>query len=332
MKERLKQLNQWLTQLFGTDRYHIEIASADASFRLYYRVSHQEKSLIVMDAPPAQEDCQSFVDIAQRLHVAQINVPQIIAQDIEAGFLLMTDLGDTLYLDIINEENANALYTDAITTLVTMQQRTNINGLPSYDAKQLYAEMGLFRHWLLHIHLGIQLSQQENKILDEVFYILANEALIQPLTFVHRDYHSRNLLVSEANNPSMLDFQDAVVGAFTYDLVSLLKDCYIKWPKFCINGWAMMFYQQINSQYADIDEQQFMRYFDFMGIQRHLKASGIFARLYHRDGKIGYLSDIPRTLSYIIDIQEDYPQLTDFVGFIKDRVIPLLSEKEICVP
>jgi hypothetical protein len=324
MSERIQQLRVWLHKELGTSEYSLEPASEDASFRQYYRVEYNNTSRIVMDAPPAQEHCRPYVDIAKRLRNCGVNAPEIHTADLEQGFLLMTDLGRVLYLDILTEANVDSLYNDALASLVKIQQRGDQKNIPPYDEALLMGEMALFRDWLLQKHLGIALSPQQQTEFDQLFNFLSRPALEQPRVFVHRDYHSRNLVHCKSDNPGIVDFQDAVSGPFTYDLVSLLKDCYIKWPREQVNNWAIKFYQQIRP--GKSDAARFLRWFDLMGVQRSLKASGIFARLYHRDGKAGYLKDIPRTLSYIIDLEQDYPELNFLIEFIRSQVLQKLEK------
>ncbi len=334
MTKRLQQLNQWLSEIIGSEDYQLQSASGDASFRRYFRLTHNDETCIVMDAPPAQEGCSPFIDVAERLLAVNINVPRILEKDLKQGFLLLSDLGDEQYLDHLTEESADKLYQDAMQALFCMQQQTDTNGLPPYDEKLLLQEMELFRNWLLKKHIGLDLSKEIQTMLDEVFKLLLDEALAQPKVFVHRDYHSRNLMINgsgfDSGNPGVLDFQDAVCGPFTYDLVSLLKDCYIKWPGQQIRGWAHNFFEQIAENHPDIDEEKFMQWFDLMGVQRHLKASGIFARLCHRDGKSGYLADIPRTLSYIVDLNGEYPELQGLIELIQG--ISITEANKLCMP
>ena len=334
MTKRLQQLNQWLSEIIGSEDYQLQPASGDASFRRYFRLTHNNETYIVMDAPRAQEDCSPFIDVAERLFAVNINVPKIIEKDLKQGFLLLSDLGNEQYLDHLTEESADKLYQDAMRALFCMQQQTDTNGLPPYDEKLLLQEMELFRNWLLKKHIGLDLSGENKTMLDEVFKLLLDEALAQPKVFVHRDYHSRNLMINgsgfDSGNPGVLDFQDAVCGPFTYDLVSLLKDCYIKWPGQQIRSWAHNFFEQIAENYPDIDEEKFMRWFDLMGVQRHLKASGIFARLCHRDGKSGYLADIPRTLSYIVDLNGEYPELQGLIELIQG--FSIAEANKLCMP
>jgi aminoglycoside/choline kinase family phosphotransferase len=337
---RLQQLNHWLSETIGTKEYQLEPASDDASFRRYFRLKHNNATFIVMDAPPEKENCVPFIDIAERLLAVNINVPRIIEKDLKQGFLLLSDLGESQYLDALTEETVdtpyvNSLYRAAMQELVIMQQHADTKKIPAYDEKLLLQEMELFRDWLLQEHIGLELTAESQAMLDEVFKLLVNEALSQPRVFVHRDYHSRNLMLNGAAGeaPGVLDFQDAVEGPFTYDLVSLLKDCYIKWPDQQVRDWANNYFAQIAGEYPDVDATRFMRWFDLMGVQRHLKASGIFARLYHRDGKTGYLTDIPRTLSYIIDLHDEYPELQGLVELIQAQVMTSIEEaNKSCAP
>jgi len=340
MTTRLQQLNHWLSETICTKDYQLEPASDDASFRRYFRLKHNNETFIVMDAPPEKENCIPFIDIAERLLAVNINVPRIIKKDLKQGFLLLSDLGESQYLDALTEESAdapyvNSLYQAAMQELVIMQQQADTKKLPVYDENLLLQEMELFRDWLLQEHIGLDLTAGIQAMLDEVFKLLVNEALSQPRVFVHRDYHSRNLMLNcmGGKNPGVLDFQDAVEGPFAYDLVSLLKDCYIKWPDQQVRDWANNFFAEIAGKYPDIDATRFMRWFDLMGVQRHLKASGIFARLYHRDGKTGYLADIPRTLSYIIDLHDEYPELQGLIELIQGQVMTAIEgANKSCTP
>lgn len=340
MTTRLQQLNHWLGKTISTKDYELEPASGDASFRRYFRLKYNDETFIVMDAPPEQENCDPFVDIAERLLAVNINVPRIIEKDLQQGFLLLSDLGETQYLDALTEKKTdsqyvNNLYQAAMQELVLMQQQADTKKLPTYDEKLLLQEMELFRHWLLQEHIGLDLTAETQTMLDEVFTLLASEALSQPEVFVHRDYHSRNLMINgtRGEKPGVLDFQDAVEGPFTYDLVSLLKDCYIKWPAQQIRHWAKNYFEEIAEDYPGVDATRFVRWFDLMGVQRHLKASGIFARLCHRDAKTGYLADIPRTLSYIVDLHDEYPELQGLIELIQSQVmISIEGANKSCAP
>jgi aminoglycoside/choline kinase family phosphotransferase len=325
---RLQQLTVWLQgQLAGTD-LHIEPASADASFRRYFRVRSQDETLIAMDAPPDKEDSHPFVRIAGYLNAMHIHAPRVLAENYHDGFFLLSDLGHTHYLAVLNPHNAQHLYADAMQVLLTMQRHgaVYLRGLPPYDQELLLREMHLFRDWYLQQHLSMTLSAAQLGVLDNAFTFLAEQALAQPRVFVHRDYHSRNLMYVEqaGHNPGVLDFQDAVAGPLTYDLVSLLRDCYIDWPRAQVHEWVLDYYRKLHGTglFLAVTREQFLRWFDLMGIQRHLKASGIFARLNHRDGKAGYLNDIPRTLGYILQVAPDYPELHAFLALLHELDIP----------
>ena len=331
MIDRLEQLHDWLHTELGLSDYSIVPASEDASFRRYYRLEHNNTSWIVMDAPPKHEDCAPYIDIAGRLRACGVNAPKVYNADTELGFLRLTDLGSQLYLDVLEDANADTLYIDALESLIKIQQCVDNTGIPTYSAEQLLQEMDLFRDWLVKQQLGIDLDTGQHEKLDHLFAFLADTALEQPRVFVHRDYHSRNLMYCKKKNPGVVDFQDAVVGPITYDLVSLLKDCYIKWPRAQVNAWVSIFYQRIQS--SGYDEAHFLRWFDLMGVQRHLKASGIFARLHLRDGKAGFLDDIPRTLSYILDLEHDYPELGFLIDLIQVRMLPQMERGNLaCGP
>ena len=331
MPDRLEQLHNWICKSLGMNDYKLQPASEDASFRRYLRLQFGTQTFIVMDAPPEREPCEPFIDIANRLLAAGVNVPEILEVDAANGFILLSDLGSRLYLTGLNDENADMLYDDALATLLTMQQRADITGMPLYSDSLLQAEMSLFTDWFLGRHLQIYLDDDQRHTLNNVFDMLKENALTQPQVFVHRDYHSRNLMICEEHNPGILDFQDAVIGPVTYDLVSLLKDCYIKWSRDKVNAWTLDFYYHLET--SEYDESEFLRWFDLMGVQRHLKASGIFARLFHRDNKNGYLKDIPRTLSYIIDLQSDYPELEVLIELLNNEVIPALAgANQECAP
>lgn len=324
MPKRLEQLKQWLeTELTFRD-YTINPASSDASFRRYFRVVHNGENFIVMDAPPEQEDSRPFIKVSGLLCDGGLHVPEVMDDDLEQGFLLLSDLGSEPYLGALNESSVERLYGDALGALATIQTCA-ADTLPPYDRELLLREMELFREWLVSKHLGIALDAAQNRMLDAAFSLLADNALVQPRVFVHRDYHSRNLMVTARNNPGILDFQDAVRGPVTYDLVSLLRDCYIAWPRERVEEWALG-YQELALQSGILreeheDPQQFLRWFDLMGAQRHLKAAGIFARLNHRDGKSGYLADIPRTLGYVAGLSEGYPELAGLCEFISKTVL-----------
>lgn len=329
MPERLQKLRSWIQdQQPVPDDFELTPASGDASFRRYFRITLPDgETRIAMDAPPEQEDCRPFLRMARALGELGLHVPQIHAEDVEQGFLLLSDLGRTLYLDRLNEDTVERLYGDALGALMTIQACGPVTDLPPYDRALLSAEMGLFSDWLLERKLGLTLTADERGLLQQAFEALIANALEQPQVCVHRDYHSRNLMVTPASsgpNPGILDFQDAVAGPVTYDLVSLLRDCYIRWPRQRVEEWAQGFFHLgLHSGVLRAEhEGRFMRWFDLMGMQRQLKAAGIFARLDQRDGKPGYLKDIPRTLEYLAEVAPDYPETAELGAFVAERVLP----------
>ncbi len=330
MTDRTKAILQWL----GVAGYEVEnliVISGDASFRRYLRICIGGRSYIVMDAPPESENCRPFIKMSRSLIKIGLNVPEVIDQDLERGFLLLADLGDRQYLQELNDETVERLYGDALGSLITLQAcGPDAGQVPPYDKVLLIQEMELFREWFLRRHLKLEVNGAIGSMLDNVFRLLTDNALQQPQVCVHRDYHSRNLMFIEQHNPGILDFQDAVFGPVTYDLVSLLRDCYIVWPQDRVEAWALGYHELamqsgILDRDVHYDEQTFLRWFDLMGLQRHLKAAGIFARLNYRDGKPDYLRDIPRTLAYVEAIGARYRELCCLHDFIVDRVRPMLA-------
>lgn len=327
MTERLQMLRDWLHLDLGLTIDDLAPASEDASFRKYFRIVSGELTYIVMDAPPEKEDCGPFLDVSERLRCCGTNAPEVHAKNLEKGFLLLADLGTELYLDKLNDGNADQLYGDAIAALMKMQFYASVEKLPVYSEKLLMQEMALFRDWLLDKHLHSPIKGKSLKQLEDLFILLTKSAKTQPQVFVHRDYHSRNLILNR-NNPGIIDYQDAVLGPLSYDLVSLLKDCYIKWPKSRVLEWSEAYYERLVNDFdVQLSAEDFRRCFDLMGVQRHLKASGIFARLNYRDHKPAYLQDIPRTLSYIVDLKDDYPELEQLIELLQTRVLPAMQDK-----
>jgi aminoglycoside/choline kinase family phosphotransferase len=327
---RLAVLRDWIDSIDSVAGCNPTPASVDASFRRYFRLHAGPESFIVMDAPPEREDCLPFLRVAGYLEAMQLNAPRIIEANLEDGFLLLNDLGTRLYLDELQENpgDADLLYTDAITALLAMQRRgvAYQSSLPPYDDNLLRFELSLFHDWLCVKHLGMSFSDADEADWQMCCKLLTGNALDQPQVFVHRDYHSRNLMRTDHNNPGILDFQDAVEGPLTYDLVSLLKDCYVRWSAEQVGNWALQFYYALERPMRErVDKLQFRRYFELMGVQRHLKAAGIFARLNHRDGKPAYLEDIPRTLSYIVELGPQYKELQFLVSLIKEHVLPSMG-------
>lgn len=324
MNLRIDQLGHWLGQILGSKDWSLEPASGDASFRRYFRIGLGETSFIAMDAPPEAEDSAPFVRLAHQLAEMGLRVPEIHAADLRQGFLLLSDLGTQRYLEALNEATVTRLYSDALSALMVIQACGETKDLPAYDEAMLLRELEIFREWLLGRYLGLSLSDEDQRQLDRTFARLAENAMEQPQVWVHRDYHSRNLMLTPPPSPGILDFQGAVRGPVTYDLVSLLRDCYIAWPRSQVENWALgQFELGVQSGVLKSDQEtRFLRWFDLTGVQRHLKAAGIFARLHLRDAKPGYLPDIPRTLGYVLEVARDYAELSDLAHLVEERVLP----------
>ncbi len=322
---RFQELSRWISEDLGFAGCPIAPASADASFRRYFRIVRGAESFIVMDAPPDQENLGPYLQVARTLAQIGLSVPRVLARDTERGFLLLTDLGSRHYLDeLAANRGVDRLYADALGALATMQTagRAHAGNLPAYDRETLTREMDLMPEWFLRRHLGIDVDSSARAMLERLYDCLLRSAAEQPATFVHRDYHSRNLMVLDAGNPGILDFQDAVGGPVTYDLVSLLKDCYVAWPPERVRAWALH-YRKLVRQGGfplDADESVFMRWFDLMGIQRHVKVLGIFCRLYYRDRKPQYLRDLPRVLAYVRSACAAYRETSEFAEFLAAQV------------
>lgn len=300
----------WLDGL-GYSDYSLTAASEDASFRRYFRLQLDSQSWIVMDAPPEKESCDEFIDIATRIVGAGLNAPRIIHQNLQQGFLVLTDFGNTCYLQVLDEQSVGSLYGDAITVIGLMQDKIDADDLPLYDEALLRREMGLFKEWFLEKLLGIELNSEQLGIWQRSTDRLVRNALEQPQVFVHRDFHSRNLMQLDDNNPGIIDFQDAVKGPVTYDLVSLLRDCYVAWPEEQVECWTLGFCKDTGFEPA-----KFMVWFNLMGLQRHLKAIGIFSRLHLRDGKPHFLADIPRTLGYVKSVCSKEAGMSEMLNLI----------------
>ena len=335
MDVRKAELLVWLHSQFGEHDWQLQPASADASFRRYFRLQVDTSlrrhpglsgcsTLIVMDAPPALEPCAAFIAIGDQLGSAGLHVPAILGQDLEQGFLLLEDLGQQDYLAGLNGGSVGRLYGDALAALLKMQPLPSA-GLPAFDRPMIDRELDLFRDWYLQRHLGLD-SADAGFCLTPLATALVDNALQQPQVWVHRDYHSRNLMVCDQANPGIIDFQDAVRGPITYDLVSLLKDCYIRWPRQLVVDWLAGYFDRLKTE-AFLSEplpefEQFLCWFDLMGVQRHMKAIGIFARLNYRDDKPGYLADIPRCLQYLAEAVERQPTLAplgELLDWIKQQ-------------
>ncbi|MEZ5460574.1 aminoglycoside phosphotransferase family protein [Dokdonella sp.] len=326
--DRPAQLRRFVEARLGRTDLDIERASADASFRSYWRVSGQTgdsgslATWVVMDAPPDKEDLLPWLEIDARLREAGLHAPEVFAADAQQGFVLMEDLGHRTYLPELNARTADRLYADALDALSRMQREVRVDGLPHYDRRRLIDEMNLMPTWFLQRHLGYSPSDEDEKIIEAAFGFLVESAEEQPQAFVHRDYHSRNLLLmspgpSESHdgmlpNPAIVDFQDAVIGPVTYDLVSLLRDCYIEWDREHVDGWVESYRMRLQSSHQigpEVDATRFARWFDLMGLQRHIKVLGIFCRLWYRDGKNQYLADLPLVWRYTVEVAARYPEL-----------------------
>ena len=320
---RLTQLKEWLATLTAEKVLpeSIRPASSDASFRRYFRVDSPDgATYIAMDAPPPQEDVQPFIHVAEVFGEAGVSVPKVLERDVERGFLLLSDLGSTTYLHQLNHDTAHKLYLDAIDALVLVQTQSKPGVFPEYDRALLHREMMLFPDWYIGKHLGITMTEKQMALLNNVFDTLLANNLAQPQVYVHRDYHSRNLMVTERGNPGILDFQDAVYGPITYDLVSLLRDAYIQWDEEMVLDWAIRYWERARRAGLPVshDVDAFYRDFEFMGLQRHLKVLGIFARLYHRDGKDGYLKDLPLVMEYTRKAAGRYKALAPLIVLLDD--------------
>jgi len=342
---RLTLIRTWLTRDLGWRIGRISVASADASFRRYFRVSRGDvdpaawapkaDSLIVMDAPPGKEDIAPYLKVTALLEQAGAHVPHVHASDIRRGFVVMEDLGDTQYLTLLKSgRGVDKLYSDALATLANIQVRglSAAQQLAPYDRGPLERELNLMPEWFLRRHLGLELTPEERALLTVTNEILINEALLQPQVFVHRDFHSRNLMVlppsmEKGGGPGVIDFQDALRGPIGYDLVSLLKDCYISWSRERVERWVKGYRRVLGNLGANVgdSEYQFMRWFDMIGVQRHIKVLGIFCRLWYRDGKAGYLGDLPLVFEYVRDACRRYPELVEFERWLAWRVAPLLE-------
>lgn len=321
--DRQLQLVDWLSQQLLLDIQHITPASSDASFRRYFRVQHSGGCHIAMDAPPDKENTEPFIRVDALFKAAGIHVPDIYQQNLELGFLLLEDFGSSSLLDCLQADTANPLYQQAMDSLFNLQTHVDIRhcGLPTYDHALLTRELGIFYEWFLEKLLGITMP---DALVGHLNALLIDSALQQPQVCVHRDYHSRNLMHLAQASPGVIDFQDAVIGPISYDLVSLLRDCYIDWPDQQVYDWAKAYHQRLlAAQLVNVDFAGFKRWFDLMGMQRHLKAVGIFSRLHLRDQKSSYLADIPRTLGYVVAVCDTYPELKDVKNFLEQQVLPV---------
>lgn len=323
---RLLALENWLKNDLKLNVHSIAPASSDASFRRYFRVQHSNGPHVVMDAPPDKENVSAFVSLDKFFEEYGMHVPHIFAENLSEGFLLLEDFGNTSLLQSLNNETVDDLYTKAMQQLFFLQNRVDpdLCQTNSYDQALLNRELDIFTEWFVQGLLGIELPES---IKSSLYESLINSALEQPKVCVHRDFHSRNLMLLEDQSLGIIDFQDAVIGPITYDLVSLLRDCYVSWPDQRVERWMNDHYQVlINAKKLNVPYHQFKRWFDWMGMQRHLKAIGIFARLHLRDQKSGYLQDIPRTLNYVLAVSTGYPDFVEFHSFLETQIVPIYQE------
>ncbi|MET4695607.1 aminoglycoside/choline kinase family phosphotransferase [Endozoicomonas sp. NE40] len=330
-QQRREQLAQWVQQQLVPAEEHLTNAvqllpvGGDAGFRSYYRIQSPQGSLLAVDAPPEKEDSAAFVSIAGVLSDAGIRVPQIRAVDYDLGFMLIEDFGDTLLLDLLDHQSVDAIYADALTLLKTLQA-TSPDTLPEYDEALLQTELSLFRDWFIQQLIGIELTEEDEKLFCGLDQMLIASAREQPSAFIHRDYHSRNLMSLPDNQIGVIDFQGALHGPVLYDAVSLLKDCYVSWPEDQVEGWLQDFVRQ-HALLRDTDWATCQRWFDWLGLQRHLKCLGIFTRLWLRDKKPQYLSAIPATFRYVLEVCQRYPAFEQHGQWLQQRVAPILTQK-----
>jgi aminoglycoside/choline kinase family phosphotransferase len=328
---RSEALRAFVAHALDSPDFELAVASADASFRSYWRVTRGARTWIAMDAPPPQEDIAPWLDIGARLRAAGLHAPQVFAADRAQGFVLMEDLGTRTYLPELNAHTVEALYGDALDALLRMQRDIDARDLPAFDVTRTIPEMELFGEWFLRRHLAFAPSCDEWDVIENAFRLIASAADEQPRRFMHRDYHSRNLLIAENDNPAItapgllnpgiIDFQGAMRGPITYDLASLLRDCYIAWPIERVDAWVESYRQRLAAAgMISIDGAHFRRWFDLIGLQRHIKVLGIFCRLWYRDGKAAYLADLPLVLDYVFSVARLYPQLGDFCNLLQRAV------------
>ena len=310
----MHNIKKWLDQT-PYKNYELSIASADASFREYYRLSDGDKTVLLMDSSLEKESLAPFIDITSRLLDAGAKAPKILEKNEEDGFLIIEDFGNVHYLNVLDAENFKELYSNAMDEIIKMQ-KADISNLPIYDKDFLLFEMGLMQEWYLEKKLAIDLNAEQKELISDSLNLIADVVLSQPQNvFVHRDFHSRNIMITPQKTIGIIDYQDAMSGAITYDLVSLLKDCYIEYKRSDVEELVLNFRDKIGS---DAGDEEFIKWFDFMGLQRHIKVLGVFSRLYLRDGKDGYLKDIPLTLKYVLETASRYDETKDLAELLKE--------------
>jgi aminoglycoside/choline kinase family phosphotransferase len=332
MQTRQQALHEWLINFFGHDQFMISPLAGDASFRRYFRIHQQKNSYVLMDAPPEKEAILPFINVTKKLAEGGIHSPKIHAMEPKQGFLLLEDLGDSLFLNALSAENADGLYKNAMDILLKIQQCSMENpSLPAFDISYMLLELDLFRQWFLGKYLQLSLTIHEEKMLTDSFHWLTKCIAEQPRVFIHRDYHSRNLMLLSKLDLGVIDYQDAMQGPFTYDLVSLLKDCYVQWPRDQVLDWLDFFYEKMPNR-CGWSKTDFIRGFDLCGLQRHLKVLGIFCRLHFRDYKSAYLNDLPLIFNYAVNALDDFPQLKSLFDFFHYRLQAPFYEKQKCTP
>lgn len=326
--QREQLIQSWIASVLGSDQFETHFLAGDASFRRYARIKLNNKTFMLMDAPPEKEDCVPFVTIDEFFDAHGVRVPHIVAKDLENGFLLLEDFGDVLLSNLLNDQTVDAYYEQSFKQLIQLQSIPGEGQFPAYSYEKLISEMELLTDWMLPA-LKIQPTESESALIKRTFAILANAALAQPQVIVHRDFHSRNLMkIENETELGVIDFQDAVIGADTYDLISITRDAYVQWNADRVYHWFKVFYDLLPAAAKqDRDFEQFKKDADMMAIQRHIKILGIFVRLFERDGKSGYLKDLPRVMWYLLEETKDYPELQPFMQFIHEKVMPAFEAK-----
>ena len=326
--QREQTIQTWITSVLNSDQFQINFLAGDASFRRYARISLNNKTFMLMDAPPEKEDCRPFVSIDEFFDKNGVRVHNIVAKNLEQGFLLLEDFGDVLLSTLLNDQTVDVHYEQSFKQLIQLQTIDGVDHFPAYTYDKLISEMTLLTDWLLP-SLQIQPTEAEQALIKRTFAILANAALAQPQVIVHRDFHSRNLMIlKDETEQGVIDFQDAVIGADTYDLISITRDAYVQWGPERVYTWFKVFYDLLpNSAKEGRDFEQFKQDADLMAIQRHIKILGIFVRLFERDGKSGYLKDLPRVMWYLLEESKPYAELQPFMNFIHAKVLPKFEDK-----
>ncbi|WP_168397609.1 aminoglycoside phosphotransferase family protein [Acinetobacter indicus] len=326
--QREQLIQTWITSVLGSDQFETHFLAGDASFRRYARIKLNNKTFMLMDAPPEKEDCGPFVTIDEFFDAHGVRVPHIIAKDLQQGFLLLEDFGDVLLSTLLSEQTVDDYYAQSFKQLIQLQSIAGEGHFPDYSYEKLISEMELLTDWMLP-SLQIQPTAEESTLIKRTFAILANAALAQPQVIVHRDFHSRNLMkIAGETELGVIDFQDAVIGADTYDLISITRDAYVQWNADRVYRWFKTFYDLLpESAKQERDFEQFKKDADLMAIQRHIKILGIFVRLFERDGKSGYLKDLPRVMWYLLEESQPYAELQPFMQFIREKVMPAFEAK-----